>query len=78
MVHYMMPFAILLLYANFAGIDRRILLAARSLGARPATVFLRVFLPISAPGVAVATLFVLHLLARLPSSPPPCSARAGR
>jgi putative spermidine/putrescine transport system permease protein len=58
MVHYMMPFAILLLFANLSGIDRRIMLAARSLGAQPWTVFWRVWLPLSAPGIAVATLFV--------------------
>jgi putative spermidine/putrescine transport system permease protein len=58
MVHYMMPFAILLLFANLSGIDRRIMLAARSLGAKPTTVFWRVWLPLSAPGIAVATLFV--------------------
>jgi putative spermidine/putrescine transport system permease protein len=58
MVHYMMPFAVLLLYANLAGIDRRILQAGRSLGARPATVFWKLWVPLSAPGIAVATLFV--------------------
>jgi putative spermidine/putrescine transport system permease protein len=58
MVHYMMPFAILLLYANLSGIDRRLMLAARSLGARPWTVFWRIWLPMSAPGIAIATLFV--------------------
>jgi putative spermidine/putrescine transport system permease protein len=58
MVHYMMPFAILLLFANLSGIDRRIVLAARSLGAQPWTVFWRIWLPLSAPGIAVATLFV--------------------
>lgn len=58
MVHYMMPFAILLLYANLSDIDRRIMQAARSLGARPATIFWRVWLPLSIPGIALATLFV--------------------
>ncbi|MDQ0471994.1 ABC transporter permease [Labrys wisconsinensis] len=58
MVHYMMPFAILLLYANLAGIDRRIMQAARSLGARPGTVLLRLWLPLSLPGIAVAAIFV--------------------
>jgi putative spermidine/putrescine transport system permease protein len=58
MVHYMMPFAILLLFANLSGIDRRLMLAARSLGAQPWTVFWRIWLPLSAPGIAVATLFV--------------------
>ena len=58
MVHYMMPFAILLLYANLAGIDARIMQAARSLGARPGIVLLRIWLPLSLPGIAITTLFV--------------------
>ncbi len=58
MVHYMIPFATLLLYANLSDIDRRLMQAARSLGARPATVFWRVWLPLSVPGLALATLFV--------------------
>jgi putative spermidine/putrescine transport system permease protein len=49
---------ILLLYANLSDIDRRIMQAARSLGARPATIFWRVWLPLSLPGIALATLFV--------------------
>ena len=58
MVHYMIPFATLLLYANLSDIDRRIMQAARSLGARPATVLWRVWIPLSMPGIALATLFV--------------------
>lgn len=59
MVHYMMPFAILLLVANLGDIDRRIIQAARSLGAQPATVFWRVWLPLSLPGLSIATLFTV-------------------
>jgi len=58
MVHYMMPFAILLLYANLSQIDRRVIQAARSLGAGSPTVFWRVWLPLSVPGIALSTLFV--------------------
>lgn len=58
MVHYMMPFAILLLYANLTDIDGRIIQAARSLGARPFTIFWRVWLPLSMPGLAITTLFI--------------------
>ncbi len=59
MVHYMMPFAILLLYANLSDIDQRVIQAARSLGARKWTIFSKVWLPLSMPGLAVATLFVV-------------------
>lgn len=59
MVHYMMPFAILLLYANLSEIDPRIIQAARSLGARPVTIFTRVWLPLSVPGLAIASLFIV-------------------
>lgn len=59
MVHYMMPFAILLLYANLTDIDGRIIQAARSLGARPFTIFWRVWLPLSMPGLAITTLFMV-------------------
>ncbi|WP_108259588.1 ABC transporter permease [Mangrovicoccus ximenensis] len=58
MVHYMMPFAILLLYANLSDIDRSVIRAARSLGARRMAVFWRVWLPLSVPGLMIAALFV--------------------
>jgi putative spermidine/putrescine transport system permease protein len=59
MVHYMMPFAIMLLYANLSEIDLRIIQAARSLGARPVTIFFRVWVPLSMPGLAIAGLFIV-------------------
>ncbi len=58
MVHYMMPFATLLLFANLSGIDHRIIQAARSLGARPATIFLRIWIPLSMPAIVVSCVFV--------------------
>jgi putative spermidine/putrescine transport system permease protein len=51
MVHYMLPFAILPLYAGMRTIDPRILNAARSLGAGGLTVFRRVFFPLTVPGL---------------------------
>lgn len=51
MVHYMLPFGILPLYASMRSIDQRVLNAARSLGAAPFTVFRRVFLPLTMPGL---------------------------
>jgi putative spermidine/putrescine transport system permease protein len=56
MVHYMIPYAALPLYANMAGIDRRLVPAARGLGASPVHAFLKVFLPMSVPGLISAGL----------------------
>lgn len=58
MVHYMLPYAILPLFANMQGIDQRVMLAARGLGAGPFGAFWRVYLPLSAPGLAGATILV--------------------
>jgi putative spermidine/putrescine transport system permease protein len=58
MIHYMIPFAVLPLYANMRGIDRRLVAAARGLGARPLEAFLRVFLPLSLPGIVGAGVLV--------------------
>ena len=58
MIHYMIPFAVLPLYANMQGIDRRLVAAARGLGASPRQAFLRVFLPLSLPGLVGAGVLV--------------------
>ena len=58
MVHYMVPVATLTLYANMSGLDRRLTSAARGLGASQRQAFLRVFLPLSLPGVAAAATLV--------------------
>lgn len=59
MVHYMLPYAILPLYAGMKGIDTRLVSAARGLGAGPFEAFVRVFLPLSLPGLFGAALLVL-------------------
>ena len=61
MVHYLVPYAVLPILANMQGIDRRLVPASRSLGAGPAGSFLRVFLPLSMPGVFAASLLVFIL-----------------
>jgi putative spermidine/putrescine transport system permease protein len=58
MIHYMIPFAVLPLYANMQGIDRRLVAAARGLGASPFAAFRRVFLPLSLPGLVGAGVLV--------------------
>ncbi|PRI11103.1 ABC transporter permease [Leucobacter massiliensis] len=54
----LMPFMVLPLYAVMSGIDGRLVTAARSLGARPSVAFLRIFLPLSLPGIAAGGLMV--------------------
>ncbi|RVD67286.1 ABC transporter permease, partial [Mesorhizobium sp. M4A.F.Ca.ET.029.04.2.1] len=51
MVHIMLPMMILPLVSAMMGIDKSLMAAARSMGARPATAFWRVFFPLSMPGV---------------------------
>lgn len=58
MVHYMIPYAVLPLYANMKGIDPRIVPAARGLGASPFIAFRRVFLPMCVPGLLSAGILV--------------------
>ena len=58
MVHYMLPLGILPLWAAMRDIDRRVLAASRGLGASALQTFLRVFLPLSLPGVIGAGLLV--------------------
>ena len=59
MVHYMLPYAILPLYAAMSGIDTRLLDASRALGASRWRTFWWVFFPLSLPGVVGAGLLVL-------------------
>jgi putative spermidine/putrescine transport system permease protein len=59
MVHYMIPYAVLPIYANMRGIDARLVPAARGLGASPTQAFFQVFLPLSLPGVVSAGILLL-------------------
>jgi ABC-type spermidine/putrescine transport system permease subunit I len=61
MVHILLPFMILPLYAVMRGIDRTLMRAAGNLGAPPAAVFRRIFLPLSLPGIAAGCLLVFIL-----------------
>jgi putative spermidine/putrescine transport system permease protein len=61
MTHYMIPSAVLPLYAAMRGIDGRLVQAARGLGAGPLESFLRVYLPLSLPGIAGAGVLVFIL-----------------
>ncbi|TIP26299.1 MAG: ABC transporter permease subunit [Mesorhizobium sp.] len=58
MVHIMLPLMILPLVSVMMGIDKSLMAAARSMGARPFTAFWRVFFPLSVPGVRSGCLLV--------------------
>ena len=58
MVHYMVPYAVLPMLASMREIDPRLLAAARGLGASRFTIFRRIFLPLSLPGLLAAGLLV--------------------
>lgn len=58
MVHYMLPYAILPLYANMQTIDKSLVPAARALGAGSKRAFFTIFLPLSLPGLAGAAIIV--------------------
>ena len=61
MTHVLLPFMILPLYSVLKGIPPHYMRAAASLGAPPLTAFVRVFLPIAAPGIAAGSLMVFIL-----------------
>jgi ABC-type spermidine/putrescine transport system permease subunit I len=61
MTHYMLPFMILPIYSVMAAIPTNLTDAAANLGAGPFRAFLRVFLPLSLPGVGAGCLLVFIL-----------------
>ena len=65
MVHVLLPFVILPLYSVMKGIDPVYMRAAASLGAPGWKRFLRVYLPMTMPGVAAGALMVFMLVGRL-------------
>ena len=61
MVHIMLPFMILPLLANMRAIDGSLLRVAEVMGANPLQSFLRVFLPLSFPGISAGALLVFMM-----------------
>ncbi|WP_458319697.1 ABC transporter permease [Mycolicibacterium brisbanense] len=58
MSQILLPFMVLPLYAVMSSIDRRLVLASSSLGARPVISFVRIWAPLSLPGVGAGCLMV--------------------
>lgn len=63
MLHVMLPFMILPLYATMRAIDFSLVRAAQSLGATPISAFWKVFFPLSLPGLmaGAALVFIMCL-----------------
>jgi putative spermidine/putrescine transport system permease protein len=61
MTHILLPFMVLPIYSVMKGISPVYMRAASSLGARPARAFIRVYLPLSLPGISAGTLLVFIL-----------------
>ena len=58
MPHILLPFMILPLYSVMRGIDPSYLRAAMSLGARPIPAFVRIYFPMTLPGLSAGALLV--------------------
>ena len=61
MVHIMLPFLVLPLFASMRAIDRDFVKAASNLGASPVQAFWQVFFPLSLPGLFAGGLIVFVL-----------------
>lgn len=61
MVHVLFPYMVLPLYSVLQAIDRRLLLAAESLGASPARAFVQIYLPLAIPGLVAGAMLVFVL-----------------
>lgn len=61
MVHVLLPFVVLPLYATLKSFDWRLVDAAKGLGAGPVATFRQVTLPLSMPGVAAGAVLVFTL-----------------
>lgn len=58
MTHILLPFMILPLYSVMKGIDPSYFRAAMSLGAKPIPAFIRIYLPMTVPGLSAGALLV--------------------
>lgn len=58
MTHILLPFMVLPLYSVMKGIDPSYMRAAQSLGARPLPAFVRVYFPMTVPGLSAGALLV--------------------
>jgi len=62
-VHFLLPYMILNVWVSLEGIDRNLILAARTLGCTPWRAFLEITLPLSLPGLFAGLLLCFVLAA---------------
>lgn len=58
LVYNLLPFMILPIYANIEKFDNRLIEAAKDLGANRITIFFKILLPLTMPGIIAGVLFV--------------------
>lgn len=78
MTHILLPFTVLPLYAVMRGIPPSLTRAALSLGASPTTAFMRVYLPLTAPGVGAGAVLVFILAVGYYITPALVGGRTGQ
>lgn len=61
MTQVMLPFMVLPLYSNLAGINRNLLTAAQSLGSSPTRAFWKTYFPLSVPGIISGGILVFAM-----------------
>jgi ABC-type spermidine/putrescine transport system permease subunit I len=61
MTYVLLPYMVLTLFAAMKAVDHRLLQAAEGMGARPLTVFAKVFLPLTLHGITAGSLIVYIL-----------------
>jgi putative spermidine/putrescine transport system permease protein/spermidine/putrescine transport system permease protein len=61
MVHIMLPFMVLPLYASMRAIDRNLMLAAANLGSTPVKAFWQIYVPQTLPGLLAGMVLVFVL-----------------
>jgi putative spermidine/putrescine transport system permease protein len=78
MTHILLPFTVLPLYAVMQGIPPSLTRAAISLGATPARAFLRIYLPLTTPGIGAGAVFVFILAVGYYITPALVGGRTGQ
>ncbi|WP_159650920.1 ABC transporter permease [Vibrio atypicus] len=78
MVHILLPFMILPLYSVMKGISPTYFRAARSLGATPSIAFIKVYMPLTMPGVGAGALLTFILSIGFYITPALVGGRSGQ